>query len=76
MPRPLPPGGQRRRAVPLRLSAVEERPVRELADREHDGNLSEALRRIIREWGEQCDEIAHLRAEREAVQAMPGLGNY
>lgn len=52
MPRPLPPGGQRRRAVPLRLSEEEERPVRELADHEHGGNLSEALRRIIREWTE------------------------
>ena len=46
MPRP----GPRRRAVPLRLSADEERPARDLADREHDGNLSEAIRRIIREW--------------------------
>jgi hypothetical protein len=47
MPRPLPSGGQRRRAVPLRLSEEEERPVRELADREHIGNLSEALRALI-----------------------------
>jgi hypothetical protein len=50
MPRPLPPGGQRRRAVPLRLTAEEERPARELADAEHGGNLSEAIRRIITEW--------------------------
>lgn len=42
--------GPRRRPVPLRLSEEEERPVRDLADREHDGNLSAALRQIIAEW--------------------------
>lgn len=51
MPRP----GPRRRAVPLRLSDEEERPVRELAEempRMPSGrlNLSAALRRIIAEW--------------------------
>lgn len=50
MPRPLPPGGQPRRAVPLRLTEAEERPARELADAEYGGNLSEAIRRIIAEW--------------------------
>lgn len=49
MPRPLPPGGQRRRAVPLRLSAEEETPVREVADAEHDGELSAAIRSLLAE---------------------------
>lgn len=57
MPRPLPPGGQRRRAVPLRLSEDEERPARELADAEHDGNLSEAIRRIIAEWAAARQQV-------------------
>jgi hypothetical protein len=43
MPRP----GPRRRAVPLRLSEAEEAPVREIADCEHDGNLSEAIRILL-----------------------------
>jgi hypothetical protein len=50
MPRPLPPGGSRRRAVPLRLTEAEERPARALADAEHGGNLSAAIRQIIAEW--------------------------
>lgn len=53
MPRP----GPRRRPVPLRLSEEEERPVRDLADRKHDGNLSEALRRIIAEWEAQQRKV-------------------
>lgn len=47
MPRPRPAGGEPRRPVPLRLSPLEEAPVRALADAEHDGNLSEALRHLI-----------------------------
>lgn len=47
MPRPLPPGGQRRRAVPLRLSEAEEAPVREVADAEHSGELSAAIRALL-----------------------------
>lgn len=43
MPRP----GPRRRAVPLRLSEDEERPVRHVADDEHSGNLSDAIRALI-----------------------------
>jgi hypothetical protein len=43
MPRP----GPRRRPVPLRMSEDEERPVRELADAEHGGNLSEAIRALL-----------------------------
>jgi len=43
MPRP----GPRRRAVPLRLSEDEETPVRAIADREHDGNLSKAIRALL-----------------------------
>ena len=39
--------GPRRRAVPLRLSEEEERPVREVADAEHEGNLSEAIRALL-----------------------------
>lgn len=51
MPRP----GPRRRAVPLRLSEEEERPVRELAEqlppmKNGRPNLSAALRQIIAEW--------------------------
>ena len=49
MPRPLPPGGQRRRAVPLRLSEDEEYPVQEVAVAEHDGNLSAAIRALLAE---------------------------
>jgi ribosomal protein L2 len=49
MPRPLPPGGQRRRAVPLRLSLEEEAPVQAVADIEHDGNLSAAIRALLAE---------------------------
>jgi hypothetical protein len=49
MPRPLPPGGVRRRAVPLRLSAEEEQPVQVIADAEHGGNLSAAIRALIAE---------------------------
>lgn len=49
MPRPLPPDGVRRRAVPLRLSTLEEAPVREIADAEHGGNLSVAIRALIAE---------------------------
>lgn len=45
MPRP----GPRRRAVPLRLSEEEERPVLEIADIEHDGNESAAIRALIAE---------------------------
>ena len=49
MPRPLPPGGVRRRAVPLRLSAEEEAPVQAVADAEHGGNLSAAIRALLAE---------------------------
>jgi hypothetical protein len=49
MPRPLPPGGARRRPVGLRLSALEEAPVQEIADAEHDGSLSEAIRALLAE---------------------------
>lgn len=49
MPRPLPPGGVRRRAVPLRLSREEEAPVQAVADAEHDGNLSAAIRALLAE---------------------------
>ena len=45
MPRP----GPHRRPVPLRLSADEEQPVREIAERDHDGNLSAAIRVLLRE---------------------------
>lgn len=41
--------GPRRRAVPLRLSEGEERPVRAIADAEHGGNLSEAIRSLLAE---------------------------
>lgn len=49
--------GPRRRAVPLRLSEDEERPVQELAAqipprRNGQPNLSAALRRIIAEWAD------------------------
>lgn len=49
MARPLPPGGQRRRAVPLRLSAEEEAPVRAIGDVEHGGSLSAAIRALLAE---------------------------
>jgi hypothetical protein len=49
MPRPLPPGGQRRRNVPLRLSAQEEAPVREIADADYGGELSAAIRALLAE---------------------------
>jgi hypothetical protein len=39
----------RRRAVPLRLSTEEERPVQAVADAEHGGNLSAAIRALIAE---------------------------
>lgn len=39
--------GPRRRAVPLRLSAQEEAPVREIADADYGGNLSEAIRALL-----------------------------
>lgn len=56
MPRP----GPRRRAVPLRLSADEERPVRELAAKlppmpNGRPNLSAALRQIIAEWAAKSE---------------------
>ncbi len=41
--------GPRRRTVPLKLSEEEERPVREIADTEHDGNLSAAIRALLAE---------------------------
>lgn len=48
--RPLPPGATtRRRAVPLRLSEPEEAPVQAIADVEHGGNLSEAIRALLAE---------------------------
>lgn len=50
MPRPLPPDSEaRRRAVPLRLSEAEERPVREVADSEFGGNVSAAIRALLAE---------------------------
>lgn len=49
MPRPLPPGGGRRRPVGLRLSALEEAPVQAIADAEHDGELSAAIRQLLAE---------------------------
>lgn len=59
MPRP----GPRRRAVPLRLSEEEERPVRELAGRlpqlpSGRPNLSAAIRQIIAEWASAVDRAA------------------
>lgn len=46
--------GPRRRAVPLRLSDEEERPVRELAETlpyvNGKPNVSAAIRQIIAEW--------------------------
>jgi hypothetical protein len=46
--------GPRRRAVPLRLSEAEERPVRELAETlpyvNGKPNVSAAIRQIIAEW--------------------------
>lgn len=54
MPRPLPPDGQRRRAVLVKLSADEELPARELAETlpyvNGKPNLSAAIRQIISEW--------------------------
>lgn len=50
MPRPLPPGGQRRKPMQVKCTDDEARPVVELADAEYGGNLSDALRRIIAEW--------------------------
>lgn len=54
MPRPLPPGGQRRRAILVKLSSDEERPVRELAETlpyvNGKPNTSAAIRQIIAEW--------------------------
>lgn len=49
MPRPLPPGGRRRRAVPLRLSSEEEAPIQAIAAAEHDGELSAAIRALLAE---------------------------
>jgi hypothetical protein len=49
MARPPLPGGQRRRAVPLRLSEQEEAPAQAVADAEHDGNLSAAIRALLAE---------------------------
>ena len=49
MARPPLPGGQRRRAVPLRLSEQEEAPVQAVADAEHGGNLSAAIRALLAE---------------------------
>lgn len=57
--RPLPPGATtRRRAVPLRLSEPEEAPVQAVADAEHDGNLSEAIRALIAEALAVREEIS------------------
>jgi hypothetical protein len=41
--------GPRRRAVPLRLSEDEERPVQAVANAEHGGNLSAAIRALLAE---------------------------
>ncbi len=41
--------GPRRRTVPLKLSEQEERPVRVIADAEHAGNLSAAIRALVAE---------------------------
>ena len=50
MPRPLPPGSDtRRRPVGLRLSSLEEAPVQAIADAEHGGNLSDAIRALLAE---------------------------
>lgn len=45
MPRP----GPRREPVPLRLSEAERKPVDEIADREHNGNVSDAIRTLLAE---------------------------
>lgn len=45
MPRP----GPRRRYVALRLSEEEEAPVRAVADAEHGGELSAAIRALLAE---------------------------
>lgn len=58
MPRP----GPRRRAVPLRLSEQEERPIREVADAEHEGQLSAAIRSLL----------AEALAARQAKMSDPG----
>jgi hypothetical protein len=41
--------GPRRRTVPLKLTEAEEAPVRAVADAEHDGNLSAAIRALLAE---------------------------
>ena len=43
MPRP----GPVRRNVPLKLSAAEESPVQAVAEAEHNGNLSAAIRALL-----------------------------
>lgn len=43
------PDGQRRRAVALRLTDEEEAPVQTVADAEHGGNLSAAIRALLAE---------------------------
>lgn len=61
MPRPLPPGGERRRAVLVKLSADEELPARELAETlpyvNGKPNISAALRQIIAEWDAARKEV-------------------
>lgn len=69
MPRPLPPGGVRRRAVPLRLSAEEEAPVQAIADAEHDGNLSAAIRALLTEAVD-----ARTRDSGRCAESSPTLG--
>lgn len=57
--RPLPPGSTtRRRAVPLRLSELEEAPVQAVADAEHAGNLSEAIRALLAEALAAREEVS------------------
>lgn len=49
MPRPLPPGGEARKPVPLRMSPLELQPVEAIAVAEHDGDKSATIRELIAE---------------------------
>lgn len=62
--------GPRRRTVPLKLSEEEERPVREIADAEHAGNLSAAIRALLAETVQLRARVAALEGEMDEIERI------
>ena len=64
--------------VVLDLTDDQLRPARALADTEHGGDLSAAVRRIVAEWAAHPGKIASLERERDAWRRVveSRLDNY